>query len=322
MLIWLGWILTAAMAALVAAELCRVTLIAPIFAMQAAPHLALAPALPLAVAATATGHPWMALANLPAVVWLGRWLDRRRRPVTVHAAGGTAPVTIAFANAWYENVRPADAVERLLATDADVLAIVEHTHDIATALEHQGGHVRYPHHVGASTDDRRGVALLSRLPLLRAEHRAIGDEPGIVATVATPAGATLRVIVVHPVAPVWPRQLRSWRRDLRRIGEVVATDEGPTIVVGDFNASSGHPAFRSLVRGAGLVAAHDALGRACSVSWPIHRIPPTFTRIDHALLRGLVPVALVDIDTPGSDHRGFVLTVAPALPQRAPVSRR
>ena len=285
------------------------TIAGPVFAMQAAPHLALAPTLPLAVAALATRQPWLAFAQLPGLVWLGWWIDLRRRVPAIPGTAGTDRLTIAFANTWFENARPADAIARLLAADADLMAIVEHTSDNAAALDREGAFVRYPHRVGAPTDDRRGLALLSRLPFVEAEQRAIGDQPGIVATVAAPGGQHVRVLVVHPVAPVWPRQLRSWRGDLRAIADLAAETELPTIVVGDFNATHGHPAFRRVLRRGRLVPAHDALGRPWSPSWPINRIPPTFTRIDHALVRGVVPLALEDIDTPGSDHRGFVLDV-------------
>ena len=38
---------------------------------------------------------------------------------------------------------------------------------------------------------------------------------------------------------------------------------------------------------------------------------PTFVRLDHALMTdGLVATGIDDIDIPGSDHRGFVVSVA------------
>jgi len=40
-------------------------------------------------------------------------------------------------------------------------------------------------------------------------------------------------------------------------------------------------------------------------------LPPPFVRIDHALFGdGITPVAIDDLDVPGSDHKGFVATFA------------
>jgi len=63
---------------------------------------------------------------------------------------------------------------------------------------------------------------------------------------------------------------------------------------------------------AGLVEAHIAHGRGFSASWPTDQIVPAFVRLDHALTTaGLVSTDVADFEIPGSDHRGFVVTVAP-----------
>jgi endonuclease/exonuclease/phosphatase (EEP) superfamily protein YafD len=84
------------------------------------------------------------------------------------------------------------------------------------------------------------------------------------------------------------------------------------LVVGDFNATYWHPPFRRLT-GDGLTDAHVVHGRGLSVSWPTDLVIPPFVRLDHVLTgNGLIPTEIVDFDVPGSDHRGFVVTVVPA----------
>jgi endonuclease/exonuclease/phosphatase (EEP) superfamily protein YafD len=61
----------------------------------------------------------------------------------------------------------------------------------------------------------------------------------------------------------------------------------------------------------GLSDVHEQLGEGWSRSWPANRFFPPFVRIDHALVRnGAAGMAMRDIEVPGSDHRGFVATIA------------
>ncbi|MBG7605787.1 MAG: endonuclease/exonuclease/phosphatase family protein, partial [Actinobacteria bacterium] len=69
--------------------------------------------------------------------------------------------------------------------------------------------------------------------------------------------------------------------------------------------------FRDLLK-TKYVDAHIAAGRGFSASWPTGSLIPPFVRLDHALTTaGLVSTDVNDFDIPGSDHRGFVVTVAP-----------
>ncbi len=83
-------------------------------------------------------------------------------------------------------------------------------------------------------------------------------------------------------------------------------------MIGDFNASYWHPAFRDLLR-QGLTDAHMALGKGWSTSWPTDEFIPPFVRLDHTLTgNGLVSTDVDDFRLTGSDHAAFVVTVKPA----------
>ena len=105
----------------------------------------------------------------------------------------------------------------------------------------------------------------------------------------------------------------GWRNDLAIAREVGRTTTRPTLLIGDLNASYWHPDFRRLLD-AGFVDAHAAAGSGFSTSWPTNGVIPPFVRLDHALTTaGLVSTAVDDVDVPGSDHRGMIVSVAPTL---------
>ena len=119
----------------------------------------------------------------------------------------------------------------------------------------------------------------------------------------------IRVVAMHVPTPLI--SFEGWQGDLATAARIGSDATSPTLVVGDFNASYWHPDFRELLD-AGLVDAHIAHGKGFSASWPTDKIVPAFVRLDHALTTdGLVSTDVADFEIPGSDHRGFVVTVAP-----------
>ena len=125
-------------------------------------------------------------------------------------------------------------------------------------------------------------------------------------------GAAVRIVLAHPNPPITDHGLRHWEPSMRRIAEIGAEPGPPTLIVADLNAARWHPPFRRLLA-RGWRDAHESVGRGLSVSWPTTgRWPLPFVRLDHGLAGpGLDVLAVRDVDLPGSDHRGFVVTVAP-----------
>ena len=173
-------------------------------------------------------------------------------------------------------------------------------------------HYRIKH--AANPDTRasyHGIATMSRLPF--EEHEILdlmtfervaqrfvlrcGDEPFVF----------VNTHLHHPVEAQQERveqieRLFAWLdRDTRGL---------PAVVVGDFNAAWTHRPFRRIVA-RGWRDAHRTLGLGTSNSWRADKRPlPPFVRIDHALVNdGLDIVAIDDVHLPGSDHRGFVVTI-------------
>ena len=230
-------------------------------------------------------------------------------PQLPRVAADVQQLTILEANTYVYNGSVDRAARALLAQNADVLVISEYTYLQQRALNDNAGNT-YPYREEVPDYGPDGIAIWSRYPLLDITSQPIGPRPGIVATIDAPGG-TIRVVAIHTVPPVSDLGRRTWADSLREIGDVAAASPLPTIIVGDFNASRWHPPFRDLLD-RGWNDAHEWLGKGFSVSWMANgETVPMMVRLDHALFGdGVVPTAIHEVDIPGSDHRGFVVSAA------------
>jgi endonuclease/exonuclease/phosphatase (EEP) superfamily protein YafD len=266
------------------------------------------PALPLAVAAARAGRRRLALAagavagaglasSLPLTV-------RRRQPCS---APGARPLTVVHANLLFDNIRIADVAGTLARLDADVLTFSEYTPHHARVLHSTPLAEEYPHRIEMPAALASGTALWSRHPVCPDDppttrhHAVVGDVEG--------PGGPVRVIVVHTQSPVLHHG--QWAGDLAVLADVVP--RCPAVMTGDFNAAWWHPEFRALLDN-GWRDVHQTVGRGLSGSWPVgHLLATRFIRLDHALVNdGLVVGHVVDLDLPGSDHRGVLVSVSRA----------
>ena len=263
------------------------------------------------VAAVALSQCWRPLACTAAVVGLGALI--LAAPIVF---GGDQPVprtdavgvTAASVNLLYSNPRIDDLADELVELDPDVVAFSEFTFEHQWALAVHPLAERYPYQINQRGLLAGGMALWSKYPVDEIPRLDPIDRT-IDATLEGPDG-TIRILAVHPPTPIFDHP--AWTRELRRIGESADMPGDPTLVIGDFNASYWHPAFRDLLR-RGLTDAHIANGDGWSTSWPTDEVLPPFVRLDHALTgHGLVSTAVDDVRLPGTDHAAFVVTVKPA----------
>lgn len=227
------------------------------------------------------------------------------RPDSDPTATGT---TIASVNLLYSNPIVGAAADELLLRDADAILFTEYTAEHQAVLLGHSLAAEYPFKIERDGLFASGIALWSRHPIVQGERPdTINDTLDI--TMASPDGP-IRLFGVHPPTPMF--LFDGWVADLASFGDLGIGSNIPTVIIGDFNASYWHPAFRDILR-RGFVAAHVAHGRGLSTSWPTDEIIPAFVRLDHALTgNGLTSTAVEDFTVPGSDHRGFVVTVVPA----------
>lgn len=223
------------------------------------------------------------------------------------AAPGALGFHVASVNLLYQNDRIEEVAADLVERDVDAIVFNEYTAEHEAALADSALGATYRYHTDRSDERAGGIAIWTR------DRVQIHVDPdtfdhSLDLTVDTPDGP-LRIIAIHPPTPVY--DFDAWNSDLRIVGQLSAPSAAPTLIIGDFNASYWHPGFRDLLH-AGFVDAHIAAGQGFSVSWPVGGALPAFVRLDHALTgNGLVSTDVYDFEIPGSDHRGFVVNVAP-----------
>lgn len=219
-------------------------------------------------------------------------------------------VRIAHANLLHSNPSPARAVHDALSCAADVIAFSEITAQLHEhALDHPRSH-EWPHRLHDLQEGPRGIALWSRFPFADGRIERLHDCQAAMATIRTPSGSAIRVLAVHPMAPVSRRKLRDWAPSLDRIGLALTASDLPGVAIGDYNATHWHPPMRRLYR-AGLDNAHLRRGRLFASTFPVGRRLRPFIGLDHALVTADIAVHdLSHLDVTGSDHRGIVVDLS------------
>lgn len=222
----------------------------------------------------------------------------------------SSELRVAHANLLHSNPAPAQAVHDALSCAADVIAFSEITAELHDhALDHPAAD-NWPHRLHDLQDGPRGIALWSKYPFAESGIERLHDCHAAVATIRTPSGSEVRVLAIHPMAPVSQRKLRDWAPSLEVIGLALTASDLPGVAIGDYNATHWHPPMRRLYR-AGLGNAHLRRGRIFASTFPVGRRLRPFIGLDHALVTADIAVHDVShLDVTGSDHRGIVVDLS------------
>ncbi|MCU1346451.1 MAG: hypothetical protein JWL70_2717 [Acidimicrobiia bacterium] len=288
----------------------RVTDPYPTAVFQAVAPLVMAPSLPLV--ALAVWRRWWVMAPCASLVLLMEaivLLPLIFAPGPPKVPADAPRFTVRFANLLFNNTHRADEARAMTAQDVDVVAVVELHRSELAAFDATGAMGYWPYRATRPGYGSEGVGLFSRYPIVSVSTSDIGTRPAIRAVLDV-GGRQVEMFVVHPLPPVDPLVRRFWAPDLETIRRAASADPMPTLVVGDFNAVPWHPPFRDFLTH-GFHDAHIWTGRGLSRSWPMGWNVPPFVRLDHALVRGgVIPTKVTDFTVPGSDHRGFVVSLA------------
>ena len=250
------------------------------------------------------GRRWLLAAPVLAVAalqmaWPTAWgLLRPEDPV------GGARISVLAQNVWRSNPDPGAAARALVAQDADVVVLTEFTPEFLVAFRRAGSDRAYPHRILRDRPDTQGMAVFSRVPMDTPARQA-----SLYRTEATlrPAGsAPVHLVAVHVPAPT-TSGVQGWAEEFARLTGRVEDLDGPVVVAGDFNATSGNRPFRHLAASAGLRDAQDAGGGGFGGTWSLESAGPPMLRLDHVMVARSVGVAAFGFVPPlGSDHRGVV----------------
>ncbi|TFH14191.1 MAG: endonuclease/exonuclease/phosphatase family protein [Acidimicrobiales bacterium] len=280
-----------------------------------------------AVAVAKSLTPYLGLVLLP-VAALALWGRRLTLTITCVAVGfgilvlatplafpddqaepidGATGLRVAALNLLYTNNRSGAVAEKLTTLSPDVIVFSEYTTSHQAILQASDLADDYPYRIDRIAPGGVGIAVWSRDASIVEEYPDTYNH-SLDVIVEGPDG-DIRIVALHVPTPF--NSFENWQRDLHTVGRIGRDAATPTLVVGDLNASYWHPDFRDLLD-TGFVDAHIANGEGFSTSWPTDMVVPPFVRLDHALTTGgLVSTDVVDFEIPGSDHRGFVVTVAP-----------
>jgi endonuclease/exonuclease/phosphatase (EEP) superfamily protein YafD len=230
-------------------------------------------------------------------------------PATSAVAASNARVLRAIAvNVAADNLDRAAVIRVLRGARPDVVLITELTPFWAAALEELSTDL--PFRRLAPRAAHYGIGVLSRLPFT-----VVDDIPAGASSLAVRiAEPPVTVLGTHAFPPFTPHLLGLRNQEFARIAAFVRRHPGPLVLLGDLNSSSWSPAFRDLLRDAGL--RDTRLGRGMQPTWPAW-LPVAQVAIDHALVSPEVRVHGRWVgERLGSDHLPVVLdfSLAPTAP--------
>jgi vancomycin resistance protein VanJ len=272
--------------------------------------MALAPALAVALMAR---RSWLIrLVLLLGLVFAVRyWPVLTPRLSLLRAEANTSELKVMTFNVSYVNRNAAAVASLIRAESPDIIAAQELTQDLAIQLQAELWS-EYPYF---QYDNSRGLTgLISRYPLkaqstpsvLRRTHRAVAE---------TPAGS-VTVWDVHLFTALSQRGWESQKEMAIALAEQIEREEGPLIVLGDFNTTDQTENYRLIADR--LTDIHWAIGRGFGFTFPDTQqyvdgspILRPIVRIDHILVSEHFSPRETHVASSGygSDHRPVVATV-------------
>lgn len=197
---------------------------------------------------------------------------------------------LVFYNSLYSNPQPASDAQRILAQQADVVALAEQD---SNDPRWQALAAAYPHRCAANGFYAFSLWLGSRTPLLACDTHELS---GAVWLRAVLDNQTV-VYVLHPPPPLSAETAAIQTRYLHQVAKQVAQETQPVLLVGDLNAAPFSWAYQRFLRNAGL---HSTMRTATPTWWPggLH--------LDHALVRGVQAQTAV-LPQWHSDHRALLV---------------
>lgn len=256
----------------------------------------------------------LTLVGLVVTVALGALLAPRAVPSDLSPATATGDQDEVFAlrvlavNGFVGRVDARQVTSVVREEAVDVLCVSESTPALQQDLIAAGLANDLTHRVDHSEPGASGTTIWSRLPLT--------EVPSVEGTTFRMPRATVQlgsqvitVTCVHTNPPL-RSTMAAWDRDLRAVGDAVASTGGPQIVLGDFNATWEHRLLRQVADAGSLHDAAQSAGIGLTPTWPSdgNLLPwPTFT-LDHVLTDLPVQDAWI-YGLSGSDHMAVGATL-------------
>jgi len=221
-------------------------------------------------------------------------------------------LTVMTSNLQFGRGDTTAVVRGVAAEEVDLLVLTEVTPAGLARLLDAGLTELLPHQSGQPARTAAGTMVFSRYPLTTPRRLVLGNG-GVDVRVAAPE--PFRLLAVHASYPL--QGPRPWLADLETVRErtAAAVDGGPTLVVGDFNATHDHAPLRAVLD-AGVRDAAEEAGSGWQPTWPTKRygqdwVPPMLT-IDRVLMSAhFEAVHTHTVEIPRTDHLALVAKLRP-----------
>ena len=220
---------------------------------------------------------------------------------------------------------PNDVVDLIRSSDADLVALVEVTDDVATAIETQLAD-RYPYRV-VRGGGIPGKALLSAYPITQFEWLEYNPgRPDLRAEIDLD-GRPVSVIVAHPPPPeitaTGIRDRKGTNDQIDALMRLVEATDQPLLMLGDFNITRQHDLYEE-IEATGLTDVFNRAGNGLGFTMPV-RLQALKVISDRLASIRIIPLARIDYiwvsqdwlpleswvgDDAGSDHMPVLARLA------------
>ena len=258
-----------------------------------------ATALALAALLLSAGMPRLSLLAIALMVFNALPLAQRAQAAPSGGACTGTRFSVVTANVQYGNVDRSRFLQWLQSHPADLVVVQELTPAWAADLARLPA---YPYRVMLPREDAYGIGVLSRWALGPVGPQDLAGDglPSLAGSVQV-AGRPLRFVALHTRWPVTPGLAQARDRSLVAAAGLLATGEGPAVVLGDLNATPYSPVYVDFLRASGMRDA--ANGSRWQPTW-LAGFWPLALRIDHVLVSPGLCVDGTEVGPAvGSDHR-------------------
>ena len=227
-----------------------------------------------------------------------------------HAVTGDHYARVMTLNVFKGQADPQAVVDLVRDERVEVLALQETTDAFVKQLEADGIGDYLPYSQVSSSDGVYGNGLWSAValddPVDDEVHSSASFMP---AGTVDMGGVQVRFISVHTTSPQ-PGYWSQWNRALNELSLMRQKTGTAYVMMGDFNATYDHAAFRGIL-GSRFSDATRQAGHGLVFTWPAnHTGVPAFAGIDHILIdQGMVVGQVQSKHVTGSDHAALLATL-------------
>lgn len=223
---------------------------------------------------------------------------------------GTRELTVMVANVLAGGADAGELAKVIRDRRPDVVSLPEAQVDVRRELEahlQDLGYHGFTEQANASAVSATSVLVAPTLGSVRFEtEQATTTFANVIVTGGSLGD--LRLIAYHAYPPLLDA-VTTWKQDLLALRWWCGQTQ-PTVVAGDFNATTDHAAFRDAL-GSGCRSVAPSAGAGLQGTWPSNRPALVRTQIDHVVVSdGITPGRFSTYEIDGTDHLAAVATVA------------